>query len=185
MVASANPADWQWQASCRRREVDENLAVSPTGATMVAAAADWKTFAPAGEIEHFLAGGKYDAKEYALAQRVQAEALADPNLVAKWKAGNPKAAENYVGVFGCAGSRHRSRAMKFACEFINPITRERRVVVVDVSDELGGGRIPPTTTWKFHEHVFALVRGYREARGFAHTGTAAEAVHERCRTPPR
>ena len=58
--------------------------------------------------------------------------------------------------------------MKYACTFAHPLTGEHRVVIVDVSDaelEAAASADDP----EFYEHVFALVRGYREARGFAHT----------------
>ena len=91
-VAAGDPVELAMAGITPPPEVDENAGAVADGSVMVAAAKQWATFGvPDNDIAHALADGKYSAKEYALAQRVQAEALSDKNFVEKWKAGNPKA----------------------------------------------------------------------------------------------
>jgi hypothetical protein len=56
-----------------------------------------------------------------------------------------------------------------SCEFIHPLTRQRKVIVVDVSaDELAmaQGADEP----ELYCQAFALARAYPQAQGFAHDG---------------
>jgi hypothetical protein len=58
--------------------------------------------------------------------------------------------------------------VKYSCAFIHPVTREERVVLVELSDdELELARLADDV--ELYQQAFALARAYRgEAAGFAH-----------------